>query len=170
MPRSCRVCQAKATKKCSGCQNAWYCSQACQHRNWAYHIFKCKHSKRIPPAYYLLQATAWDEFPKDKRTLEDYGFTKVWDADDRSNLLGVYRDLFAYVGVKPGELHRWWKEGVLVQEAKKVFEKTPFEKRGPHYPWFVKNERFLDPNWDPIQIIQVSRRPSEIILESLKCI
>lgn len=46
-------CESKtATKRCSGCNNAWYCSEACQKAHWSIHKTFCKNgraSKGIDP-------------------------------------------------------------------------------------------------------------------------
>lgn len=37
----CRACRSVATYRCSNCWT-WYCSKACQRRNWASHVFVCR--------------------------------------------------------------------------------------------------------------------------------
>ncbi|XP_064012581.1 zinc finger MYND domain-containing protein 10 isoform X2 [Pogoniulus pusillus] len=37
----CRVCGAEATKRCSRCQNEWYCTRACQVQHWQKHKAAC---------------------------------------------------------------------------------------------------------------------------------
>ncbi|NWU91903.1 ZMY10 protein, partial [Upupa epops] len=38
---SCRVCGAEAAKRCSRCQNEWYCTRACQVQHWQKHKAAC---------------------------------------------------------------------------------------------------------------------------------
>lgn len=37
----CRVCQQTATYRCSKCRQAWYCSRACQVKDWKEHKQQC---------------------------------------------------------------------------------------------------------------------------------
>jgi len=37
----CANCQNEATKRCSRCQNQWYCSRGCQVKNWSKHKEMC---------------------------------------------------------------------------------------------------------------------------------
>merc|ERR1719277_1462985 len=36
-PPKCAVCGAEATKRCSRCQNEWYCCRECQVQHWPKH-------------------------------------------------------------------------------------------------------------------------------------
>src|SRR5436853_7699713 len=38
---SCQLCRAHATKKCSACKIAYYCSEVCQRRDFKNHLFLC---------------------------------------------------------------------------------------------------------------------------------
>ena len=43
----------------------------------------------------------------------------------------------------------WKREGILIQEIKKVFEEIPPQARGQYYPWFLEHQDFLDPSLEP---------------------
>jgi hypothetical protein len=146
MPRLCD--RSEATKKCSGCQKKWYCSEKCQRENWPSHIFDCNRTKPIPTSYYLYRAALRDEFPQDEKTRQDYGFARTAIACEHSKLLGLYRGLFIYLEVNPGDVHRWRKNGTLIQEIKNAFDAWPPQNRGQYYPWFLQNQYLLDPNYN----------------------
>jgi hypothetical protein len=61
-------------------------------------------------------------------------------------LLGLYQGLFKYFDIKPGEVHRWKRDGILIQEIKRVFEQNPPSNRGLYYPWFLEHQDLLDPS------------------------
>ena len=43
----CRGCgkAGKATQRCGSCNNEWYCSEACQEKDWPCHKQECTHSQ-----------------------------------------------------------------------------------------------------------------------------
>lgn len=144
MAHSCSVCERPTNKRCLGCKKVYYCSRRCQTDTWTYHIFECDPSKKINTAYHLAIAAYEDDFPNDPQTCEDYGFTKVFTAYDRSHLLGLYIGLFRALLVTPKELHAWRKEGRLVEEIKAQYETLPPYNRGGYYPWFLQHQYVLD--------------------------
>ncbi|KZP17693.1 hypothetical protein FIBSPDRAFT_933890 [Athelia psychrophila] len=143
----CAHCERPGTQRCSGCKdpNAWYCGPDCQRKSWPLHIFHCNPTKPINTAYYIAQAVIQDRFPDHEQALEDYGFTRAFSMENRSNLLGLYKGLYMYLDVAPKDLHRWRVRGILVQEIKAAFEKIPESHRGGYYPWFLKNQWILEP-------------------------
>ena len=40
----CHVCRHRATKSCSRCFSAWYCSEACQREDWQWHKQQCENT------------------------------------------------------------------------------------------------------------------------------
>lgn len=77
-------------KRCSGCQNVYYCSTACQNYDWVYHIFDCNPRRQINTADYLARAVREDVLPVHPQTCEDYGFNRAITDDEKSNLLSLY--------------------------------------------------------------------------------
>jgi hypothetical protein len=154
MPRECAYCPAIATKKCASCGKASYCSQKCQRAHWKHHIFSCEPPRQINTAYKLCRAAFKNIFPEDEETLVDYGFNKTTDAREFQNLLGLYIGLFVHSNVDPKDVHRWRKNGILLQEIKRIYDaKTP-STRGGYYPWLLENQHILDPNstFDPLEL------------------
>ncbi|KIM24215.1 hypothetical protein M408DRAFT_331864 [Serendipita vermifera MAFF 305830] len=153
MPRKCYDCGETASKQCAGCKKAWYCSEKCQRSNWKRHIFDCKRdpSKPIITAYRLYLAVIRDILPDDEETCEDYGFTRAHSFPNQTKLFGLYIALLKFHEVEPIALHRWRKQGILIQEIKKFFENLTPLTRGQYYPWFLENQYILDPSWQPLQ-------------------
>ncbi|KAI9057685.1 hypothetical protein FKP32DRAFT_1598077 [Trametes sanguinea] len=156
--RRCAYCGwetgAPAKKRCSGCRKTWYCSQACQEKDWIYHVFDCKLGQPISTIYHLRRACARDVIPVDSQTRKDYGFDKARQVDDghspgENMLLGVYVGLFHYHNVPPKEVRKWRDEGRLIEGIKEVFEKIPPHARGAYYPWLMRNRFILDDSFTP---------------------
>jgi hypothetical protein len=108
---------------------------------WPLHIFDCNPRKPIITAYHLTRACHNDEIPEDPQTCEDYGFNRT---NDRTKLMGLYIGLLLYQKVSPQSLHKWRKEGRLVEMIKESYEKLPPGNRGGYYPWFLQNQHVLD--------------------------
>ena len=142
MAHLCESCDEPATRRCSGCKvpTAWYCSEECQRTLWGSHIFECNPTKPINTAYHLARAVYGDQLPDDPQTCEDYGFTRAFTPENRSNLLGLYQGLITYQRVEPKTIHRWRVKGRLIEEIKAAYEKLPPDKRGGYYPWLLQNE------------------------------
>jgi hypothetical protein len=159
MGRECPVCERPASKQCVGCRKIRYCSEKCQRAHWKRHIFDCKRdpSKPIITAYHLYMAVLKDEFPKDPDTSRDYGFDNAHTPENMSNLLGLYVGLIRYREVEPIDIHRWRKNGTLVQEIINAFEKESEYTKGDYYPWFLQNQHLLDPSWKPAEDPEHSR-------------
>ena len=64
-------------------------------------------------------------------------------------LLGLYQGLFIYFFIKPKTVFTWKREGILIQEIKKVFEDIPPQNQGQYYPWFLEHQDLLDPSLEP---------------------
>ena len=150
----CQSCEEEREGKwrCSGCKSkVVYCSKACQIADWPSHIFDCYayRGKTVPSAYHLARACYRDLLPTDKQTLEDYGFNKAGIPSNQMMLMGLYQGLFKYFDIKPKTVLTWKREGILIQEIKKVFEEIPPQFRGGYYPWFLEHQDLLDPSQEP---------------------
>ncbi|KAI0319913.1 hypothetical protein OF83DRAFT_703415 [Amylostereum chailletii] len=143
----CRSChQESGTRRCSGCQRAWYCSEECQQYDWVCHIFDCNPSRPITTADHLALAIRREIPPDDPQTRADYGFEKAITGEKMTMLLGLYFGLMDpdLLGVKPHTLHKWRVKGILVQEIKNTFEgMPPTQSKGGYYPWFLENQHLL---------------------------
>jgi len=144
MNHKCNTCEAPATRRCTGCKSAWYCSEGCQRKLWTVHIFDCNPKKPINTAYKLARSCYRDRLPDDVETSDDYGFTRAFTAPNRTKLLGLYKALIIYQNVEPKTLHSWRIKGTLVEEIKKTFEKVPIGFRSVYYWWFLENQYVLD--------------------------
>ena len=141
--------------KCAGCNSkVVYCSKACQITHWPSHIFDCYayRGKRVPSAYHLARSCYRDEIPTDDQTLEDFGFRKAVLPSNQSMLLGLYQGLFYSDDINPKTVLTWKREGILIQEIKKVFERIPPQFRGQYYPWFLEHQYLLDPSQDSTKV------------------
>ena len=150
----CRSCEEEREGKyrCSGCDSKEvYCSKACQIAIWPLHIFECYayRGKTVPSAYHLARSCYSDLLPIDKQTLEDYGFNRAITPYNQRMLFGLYQGLFKYLEINPKKVLTWKREGILVQEIKKVFEEIPPQNRGQYYPWFLDHQDLLDPSLEP---------------------
>ena len=147
----CQSCEEEREGKwrCSGCNSkVVYCSKACQIADWPWHIFDCYayRGKTVPSAYHLARACYRDLLPTDEQTLKDYGFNKACTPFNQTMLMGLYQGLFKYFEINPKTVLTWKREGILIQEIKKVFEGIPSQNRGQYYPWFLKHQDLLDPS------------------------
>ncbi|KAI0066362.1 hypothetical protein BV25DRAFT_1530067 [Artomyces pyxidatus] len=155
MSQECAHCELTATKRCTGCGNAWYCSAQCQRKSWPIHIFDCNPRKPINTAYYLARAALQDRLPEDPQTCEDYGFNKVFTGGDKAKLLGLYIGLLHYCDIEAQTLHKWRTSGTIVEEIKKTYAEIPVQNRGGYYPWFLEHQYVLDgsqPAEDPAAV------------------
>jgi hypothetical protein len=84
------------------------------------------------------------ELPDDPQTLEDYGFSRCTTWYQKSHLLGLYKGLLWYLNVDARELDRWLREGSLVANIIRVYNRRPKRSRGGYFPWFLKNKHLLD--------------------------
>ena len=47
--KECKVCSiVKEVKSCSGCKRVYYCSRACQRKDWSAHKLECRSSEALP--------------------------------------------------------------------------------------------------------------------------
>ena len=147
----CQSCEEEREGKwkCAGCNSkVFYCSKACQITHWPSHIFDCYayRGKTVPTAYHLARSCYHDLLPIDEQTLEDYGFNRAFTPANQRMLLGLYQGLFKYFGINPKTVLTWKRDGILIQEIKKVFEEIPPQNRGQYYPWFLEHQDLLDPS------------------------
>ncbi|CEL08124.1 hypothetical protein ASPCAL11277 [Aspergillus calidoustus] len=86
-----------------------------------------------------------DELSDDPQTLEDYGLSRCTSWYQKSHLLGFYKGLLWYRKVDAGELDRWLREGSLVVNIVREYNRRPkSNNRFGYYPWFLKNKHLLD--------------------------
>ncbi|KAH7890143.1 hypothetical protein F5I97DRAFT_642652 [Phlebopus sp. FC_14] len=150
MPRQCHFCHGRSDdydeanlKRCSGCQKVYYCSTSCQKYDWVSHIFDCKPRRPINTADYLALAVRQNLLPQHPQTCDDYGFSRAFDPQDKSKLLGLYIGLIEVMEISPKTIHNWRVRGVLIDEIKLAYYKIPETSRGGYFPWFLQNEHLL---------------------------
>jgi hypothetical protein len=148
----CKFCgEREGNLRCTDCNSKdVYCSEACKIANWP-HIFDCYayRGKTVPSAYHLARSCYSDLIPTDKQTLEDYGFNRAYTPFNQMMLVGLYEGLFKCFEINPETVLTWKREGILIQEIKKVFERIPPQDRGQYYPWFLEHQDLLDPSLEP---------------------
>ena len=166
MTRTCHRCHGYSDdyeeaklKRCAGCQKVYYCSTYCQKYDWVEHIFDCKPRRPINTADYLALAVRQNLLPEHPQTCIDYGFSRAFSADEKSNLLGLYigmsmhdfvcsaflsvcTGLIKYREIPPKTIHDWRVRGVLVDEIKATFHKIP-GLRNSYFAWFLQNEHIV---------------------------
>ena len=154
----CQSCEGREGNwRCSGCNSkVVYCSKACQIANWPHHIFDCYayRGKTVPSAYHLARSCYRDLLPTDKQTLEDFGFNRAFTPFNQRMLGGLYQGLFNHFDIKPKTVHTWKREGILIQEIIKVFERAPPQTRGGYYQWFLEHQGLLDPSLDSTKVME----------------
>jgi hypothetical protein len=144
--------ESEGTMRCAGCSpTVVYCSKACQIAHWPTHIFVTVcyqyRGKTVPTAYHLRRACFRDLLPTDKQTLEDYGFNRAFTPANQSMLLGLYQGLFTCYEIPPKAVHTWRRDGILIQEIRRVYEEVPSQfGGGSYYPWFLEHQDLLDPS------------------------
>jgi len=124
-------CENLGILRCSACKKVWYCSKGCQKNNWNQHIFDC--TVPIHTAYFLNRACLRDLIPTDYQTRIDYGFERA--GEFQLMLLGLYQGMW-YIGenLTPKEVHRWQRDGILVQKIKELFSSLLENNSGGYYP------------------------------------
>jgi len=134
-------CENPGTLRCSACKKVWYCSEECQKNHWNRHIFDC--AVPIHTAYFLNRARLSDLIPTHYQTRIDYGFERAGEFEPM--LLGLYKGMW-YIGesLTPKEVHRWRRDGILVQKIKELFSSLPKNNRGGYYAWFLEHQYVLD--------------------------
>lgn len=172
MARTCHQCHGDSDaykeanlKRCSGCQKIYYCSAACQKRDWVAHIFDCKPHRPINTADHLALAVHKKLLPEHSQTCEDYGFNRVVTIQDKFFLFGLYMGtpctyitssmgrfstctyaptgLIESLKIPPKTIHDWRVRGVLVDEITAAFDKVPEHSRGGFFPWFLRNQHVI---------------------------
>ncbi|KAF9016132.1 hypothetical protein BDZ89DRAFT_1166419 [Hymenopellis radicata] len=137
-------CKEQGTKMCSACKKVWYCSKRCQTEAWDLHIFQC--TVPIHTAHFLKKACRDNLFPTDHQTRIDYGFERA--GKSQSKLLGLYKELWIMEpSLVAREVHRWQKNGILVQKIKETFATAALEGKfttGEYFLWFLAHEWIFD--------------------------
>ncbi|KAI0920990.1 hypothetical protein AcW1_004887 [Taiwanofungus camphoratus] len=112
MRHKCVKCGDPATKRCSACtvSTAWYCDTKCQKSDWVAHIFDCNPKREITTADHLALAVDQNLLPEDVQTCMDYGFTRAFTVENRTQLLGLYIGLIKYLGVSPRDTSQMAKQ------------------------------------------------------------
>lgn len=163
----CRGCGNAATKVCSGCHKAWFCSQECQRRQWPLHIFDCNPPRPPNTAHKLGLAAHQNVVPEDRQTRIDYRFEKCRSDDDESRLLGLYQALIKNFGIQPSAMHRARVKGRLVEKAKKRYERIPAENRRIYHPWFLDNLYLLDGSAPPLPTVYFESEADHLSVRDL---
>mmetsp|Transcript_20515 Transcript_20515/g.43364 ORF Transcript_20515/g.43364 Transcript_20515/m.43364 type:complete len:143 (+) Transcript_20515:93-521(+) len=100
--RVCQVCQKEASKRCSRCNQAWYCSAECQKNDWKKHKSVC--NSAFQTNQYELHKQAFDTI------IEKYNLKTAKKSNEIAELLTNGTD-----GVNAGKFAD--KFGMEVQEA-----------------------------------------------------
>mmetsp|Transcript_23669 Transcript_23669/g.65707 ORF Transcript_23669/g.65707 Transcript_23669/m.65707 type:complete len:140 (-) Transcript_23669:1046-1465(-) len=100
--RKCQACQKEASKKCSRCNLAWYCSVECQKKDWKKHRSVC--NSEFQSNQYELHKKAFDAI------IEKYNLKTEKRSSEIAELLTNGTD-----GVNAAEFAE--KFGMEVQEA-----------------------------------------------------
>ena len=124
-----------------------------------------KFSAEWTTAHQLQKDCYFDDMPKDPEVRKDYGFDAIaasqidgdihWGSNfdlytDEQKLLGLFQGLLktGYLGVDPLFLDQWRREGTLVKNITRTFERGLLpDKRGGYYPWFVGNRSRFEKIW-----------------------
>ncbi len=145
---TCEGCLKRtATRKCTGCQQVWYCDSRCQTDHWVQHIFKCNPRRPINTADYLALAVHDGGIPSDHDTREEWGFAKanLYGPSAPFKLLGIYVGLIKGCYVKPQQLHKWRVEGRLITEIKAIYEAALLaDDLAECYTWFLEHQSVLE--------------------------
>jgi hypothetical protein len=85
-------------------------------------VFDCDayRGKTVPSAYHLARSCYRDLYPTDKQTAEGYGFNRSSTPSNQMLLLGLHQGLFQFFELNPKTVLTWKREGILIQEIKKV--------------------------------------------------
>lgn len=143
--------------RCSHCKSAWYCFQPCQRDHWSTHVFVCGF-RQHDSADVLMLDILHDRLPEDATVLEDYGFANFTHRLDRCYLLGLYIGLVKMIGVNSRSLSRWQREGTLVRNIKRHYNKRPPDARGGYYPWLLRNlSTFTSTTYDGVSAAAMER-------------
>ena len=107
------------------------------------HIFDCYayRGKTVPSAYHLARSCYCDLLLTDKQTLEDYGFNRAYTHYSQMMMPGLYQGLFKYLEINPEKVLTWKREGIFLQEIKKVFGRIPPQNQGQYHPWFLEHQQ-----------------------------
>ncbi len=134
-------CENPGTMRCSGCKKVSYCSKRCQTDCWDRHIFECAVPIHIG---HFLKKACWDDLiPMHHQTCVDYGFERA--GKFQNHLLGLYQGLWIHEpSLTACEVHRWQKNGILVQKIKEMFKHESNYSKGQYYPWFLEHQWVLD--------------------------
>ncbi|KJA16912.1 hypothetical protein HYPSUDRAFT_90955 [Hypholoma sublateritium FD-334 SS-4] len=145
MAHLCNYCDENtANHQCAGCFKVWYCSKECQRKSWGSHKFRCNPKNGLTTADHLWKACFDDLVPVHKQTLIDFGFERAFSIDNKSHLLGVYQYLTKYREIPAKTLHRWRKQGILLQETQKAYDPIPVPLRGAYYTWLMDHQWVFD--------------------------
>lgn len=117
-----------------------------------HHLTKCS-ARSITTADILCDDIIRDRFPQDLETLEHFGFTRCRGRKDQSHLLGLYRGLIVYLGIRAIQLNEWREKDILVSKIIEAFSKWPESDRGAYFPWFLRNQDILNNSTPPRQLV-----------------
>ncbi len=149
MPHQCDYidCDKKtANYQCSGCLEVWYCNKECQKEDWTFHKSNATQKMALQPRITCGKACFDDRIPSHKQTVIDFGFERAFSSENQSSLLGVYQFLTKYrsLAIPAKALHRWRKQGILLQEIQKAYDLIPTGYRGEYYTWLMDHQWVFD--------------------------
>ncbi|KAJ7149221.1 hypothetical protein C8R43DRAFT_505180 [Mycena crocata] len=156
--------------KCPGCTEL-YCSEWCLEK-WAdIHARRCAKPRRpLTTADTLTTAVYEDMFPTDPQTNDDYFFTRVRTANDKTHLFGLYIGIVKMNEVKPSTLHGWRISGAMVENIKALYESIPAGTRGGYYAWFLKHLDIFEPRHGAVISLSPSHRCASCgVSASVRC-
>ncbi|QRD93259.1 hypothetical protein F9C07_2077189 [Aspergillus flavus] len=119
----CCICYRETSRSCSLCQRGFYCSQSCEDKRSARHLFTCA-KRPLTSADFLYISIGEDRMPEEEDVCADFGFNYFESFADKSKLLGLYKGLWIQ-NVPVEDIHKWQVEGSLVANIKEVFYQIP---------------------------------------------
>lgn len=145
----CRGCGDETTRRCSKCNNKFFCSTLCEESVEITHIFDCSPGRPIDSADHLVLYCIQDEYP-DSDLVEGFGFERCQSHEDWTMLLGLYIGLVVHLDVSSRTLHKWQQKNTLARNICKTFEDMKKSNNrfyeGEYYKWFLNKKHLVDAN------------------------
>lgn len=145
----CHSCWEETTRRCSKCNNKFFCDTGCERDAEITHIFDCCPGRPIDSADYLVMYCTKYEMP-DANLVEGFGFERCQSHNDWIMLLELYICLVVHLSVSGRTLHQWQEKNTLARNICKTFEdmkKTDSRfYEDEYYKWFLNNKHFVDAN------------------------
>jgi hypothetical protein len=163
--QKCRTCEKRAASRCGKCHIAYYCNVKCQQQDWRNHKNSCTPIKTTNSADCLVKAALSDVFPEELDACNDFGFSKCYTQDQKSNLLGLYIGLISTFGVGSKELHQWQQANELALHIRKIYEDAgTIATSNYYYRWFLRYQHIVDsrtPEADGFQLVRKYLSPED---------